>query len=93
MDSLLLRVAFPLQRTTEPKSEDAPNNLYKPVPDHDRVEGDFSNKSVPSVSDWLDKSPPLKWGAIAIYGRVSIAGGTSILKWGANLGWQHPKIR
>ena len=65
VDSLLLRVAFPLQRTPEPKSEDAPNNLYEPVPDHDRVEGDFSNLAIPSVSDWLDKSPPLKWGAIA----------------------------
>jgi NAD(P)-dependent dehydrogenase (short-subunit alcohol dehydrogenase family) len=26
---------------------------------------DFNNLTIPSVSDWLDKNPPLKWGAIA----------------------------
>lgn len=72
VDSLLLRVAFPLQRTTEPKSEDAPNNLYEPVPGYDRVEGDFSNLTIPSVSDWLDKNPPLKWGAIALGGALAL---------------------
>jgi hypothetical protein len=32
VDSLLLLVGFPLQRSDVPKSEDAPNNLYEPVP-------------------------------------------------------------
>jgi NAD(P)-dependent dehydrogenase (short-subunit alcohol dehydrogenase family) len=72
VDSLLLRVAFQLQRTDEPKSEDAPNNLYEPVPANDRVEGDFSNLAIPSVSDWLDKNPPLKWGAIAVCGALAL---------------------
>jgi len=65
VDFLLLRVAFKLQRTSEPKSEDAPNNLYQPIPAHDRVEGDFSHLAIPSVSDWIDKNPILKWGAVA----------------------------
>ncbi|ARV58761.1 short-chain dehydrogenase [Nostocales cyanobacterium HT-58-2] len=65
VDSLLLRIGFNLQRTSEPKSEDAPNNFYQPVPEHDTVEGDFSKLVIPSVSDWLDKNPFLKWGVIA----------------------------
>lgn len=65
VDKLLLLVAFPLQRTSEPKSEDAPNNLYEPIPAHDRIEGDFRHLTIPSVTDWLDMNPPLKWGAIA----------------------------
>jgi NAD(P)-dependent dehydrogenase (short-subunit alcohol dehydrogenase family) len=65
VDSLLQVIGFPFQRTNEPKSEDAPNNLYEPVPIYDRVEGDFGNLVIPSISDLLDKNPPLKWGAIA----------------------------
>lgn len=51
--------------SSEPKSEDAPNNFYQPVPEDDRVEGDFGNLVVPSVSDWLDKNPLLQSSAIA----------------------------
>lgn len=65
VDSLLLLVGFDLLRSSEPKSEDAPNNFYQSVSEDDRVEGDFSNLVVPSVSDWLDKNPLLQWGAIA----------------------------
>ncbi len=72
VDALLLRVAFQLQRTSEPKSEDAPNNLYEPIPTHDRVKGDFSNLAIPSVSDLLDKNPPLKWGALALCGALAL---------------------
>ncbi|YAF97462.1 MAG: SDR family oxidoreductase [Nodularia sp. CChRGM 3473] len=63
VDSLLLLIGFQLQRTSEPKSEDAPNNFYQPVPEHDRIEGDFGNLVIPSVADWLDKNPIFKWGA------------------------------
>ena len=72
VDFLLLRVAFQLQRTSEPKSEDAPNNLYEPIPAHDRVKGDFSNLAIPSVSDLLDKNPPLKWGAFTLCGALAL---------------------
>jgi NAD(P)-dependent dehydrogenase (short-subunit alcohol dehydrogenase family) len=65
VDFILERVAFQLQRTSQPKSEDAPNNIYEPVPANDRVKGDFNNLTIPSVSDWLDKNPPFKWGTIA----------------------------
>ncbi|HEY9874976.1 MAG TPA: SDR family oxidoreductase [Candidatus Obscuribacterales bacterium] len=65
VDSLLLLVGFRLQHSNDPKSEDAPNNLYEPIPDDNRVKGDYSNLEIPSVSDWLDKNPVFKWGAIA----------------------------
>lgn len=66
VDNILLLVGFPLQRTNEPKSEDAPDNLYDPVPAHDRVEGDFGNLAIPSLTDWLEMNPPIKWGALAV---------------------------
>jgi len=65
VDSLLLLVGFRLQHSNDPKSEDAPNNLYEPIPDDNRVKGDYTNLEIPSVSDWLDKNPVFKWGAIA----------------------------
>ncbi|MFN6570847.1 SDR family oxidoreductase [Dendronalium sp. ChiSLP03b] len=64
VDSLLLLVGFQLQHSNEPKSEE-PNNLYQPVPEHDRVDGDYKNLVIPSISDVLDKNPLLQWGAIA----------------------------
>jgi NAD(P)-dependent dehydrogenase (short-subunit alcohol dehydrogenase family) len=65
VDSLLLLVGFPLQHTNEPKSPEDSNNLYEPVPTDTRVDGDFSNLVIPSVTDWLAKNPALQWGAIA----------------------------
>ena len=65
VDSLLVLLGFEFQRTNEPKSEDAPDNLYEPIPANDKVEGDFGNLIIPSFTDWLDMNPPLKWGAIA----------------------------
>ncbi len=71
VDSLLLLVGFPLQRSSEPKSEEAPNNFYQPVAEHNGVDGDFSNQVIPSITDWLDKNPILQWGAVA--GAVAVA--------------------
>jgi NAD(P)-dependent dehydrogenase (short-subunit alcohol dehydrogenase family) len=65
VDTLLLLVGFQGQRTNEPKSEDAPNNVFEPIQGYDRVEGDFGELVIPSITDWLDKNPPLKWGALA----------------------------
>ena len=50
MDTLLLQAGFKLQKTTEPKPEDAPDNLFEPISNFDRVEGDFSEKTQPSFS-------------------------------------------
>jgi hypothetical protein len=47
MDTLLLQAGagFKLQKTSEPKSEDAPDNLFEPISGFDRVEGDFTKQS------------------------------------------------
>jgi hypothetical protein len=65
VDAILRLIAFQGQKTNEPKSEDALYNVFEPIPGYDKVEGDFGNLAVPSITDWLDKNPPLKWGAIA----------------------------
>lgn len=72
VDSLLLLIGFPFQKTDEPKSADAPSNLYEPLPEYDRVEGDFSHLAIPSFTDWIDRNPVVKWGAVA--GMVALAG-------------------
>lgn len=65
VDNILLLIGFAGQRTTEPKSEDAPDNLYEPIPGYDKVKGDFSNLTIPTFTDWLDMNPGVKWGALA----------------------------
>ena len=64
-DALLLLIGFQGQRTNQPKSPEDRNNLYEPVPDDIRVDGDYSHMVIPSVTDWLAKNPALQWGAIA----------------------------
>lgn len=65
VDLLLLLIAFPAQRTPEPKSEDAPDNLFEPMAGYDRVQGDFGHLTIPSLSDWIMLNP-----AVAIAGTV-----------------------
>lgn len=65
VDALLLAIGFVGQRTDELKSEDAPHNVFEPIEGYDRVEGDFSNLAIPSFTDWLDRNPSIKWGAVA----------------------------
>ncbi|MBD2212494.1 SDR family oxidoreductase [Calothrix sp. FACHB-156] len=80
-DSLLLAIAFQGQRTNEPKSEDAPNNVFEPITGYDKVEGDFRNLSIPSFLESLDMNPPLKWGALA-FAALGIAALVGL--WGRN---------
>ena len=65
LDAFMLLTGFNAQKTSQQKSEDAPDNLFEPIAGFDRVEGDFSSKTQPSVSTWLDTHPTAKWGAIA----------------------------
>jgi NAD(P)-dependent dehydrogenase (short-subunit alcohol dehydrogenase family) len=66
MDAFMLLMGFNGQKTSQPKPEDAPDNLFAPITGFDKVEGDFSQKTQPSVSTWLETHPSAKWGAIAL---------------------------
>ncbi|QDL10836.1 short-chain dehydrogenase [Brasilonema octagenarum UFV-E1] len=69
VDSILAVIGIPGQHTNEPKSEEGPNNLFTPtISEYDRVEGDYSHLAIPTLSDWLEMNPPLKWGAVAVAG-------------------------
>lgn len=60
-DAALVRVGFRAQRTNEPKSEDAPDNLYGPVQGQDKVEGDFSRWALRhSLYTWMQRHPGIK---------------------------------
>lgn len=77
VDSLLLLIGFAGQRTDEPKSEDAPDNVFEPIEGYNTVEGDFGNLAIPTFTDWLDMNPPVKWGAVAAaaLGFAAVLGG------------------
>ncbi|MEC4812812.1 MAG: SDR family oxidoreductase [Scytonema sp. PMC 1069.18] len=66
VDYILALIGFAGQRTNQPKSEDAPDNVFTPIQGYDRVQGDFSHLVVPTFLDWLDMNPQLKWGAVAL---------------------------
>lgn len=72
MDMLVERIGFRLQETEEPKAESAPDNLFQPIAD-DRVKGDFSDRSRPSLATWLETHPAAKWGTLAAIGFTALA--------------------
>lgn len=82
-DTILLLIAFQGQRTNEPKSEDAPNNVFEAIPngEYDTVRGDFDGLSIPSFTDWIDKNPPVKYalGLAALAVGTTVLGGATLL--------------
>lgn len=84
VDLILTAIAFPLQRTNQPKAEYDANNLYEPMPGFNRVEGDFGHLTIPSVSDWIAMSPVATAIADATAGLTSAL--TSTFKDGKNNG-------
>nr|WP_290226016.1 SDR family oxidoreductase [Trichocoleus desertorum] len=73
MDALVSQVGFQLQQTKEPKSEDAPDNLFEPISGYDKVKGDFTKQARTSYSTWFATHPAAKWGAIAAVGVAALA--------------------
>ncbi|BAZ22513.1 short-chain dehydrogenase/reductase SDR [Kalymmatonema gypsitolerans NIES-4073] len=45
VDAYMERNGFDSQYTKEPKSENAPDNLFDPISDYDKIEGDFSDQA------------------------------------------------
>jgi len=67
VDALLLLFGFNLQRSSgELKSEDAANNFYQPVPEESRINGDYQNLVIPSITDALGKLPIFQIGSGAL---------------------------
>lgn len=57
-DKVLSLMAFEGQHTDEPKTEDAPDNLYQTLEGFDAVEGDFSDEARgTSAYTWLQTHP------------------------------------
>jgi NAD(P)-dependent dehydrogenase (short-subunit alcohol dehydrogenase family) len=60
-DAVIRRVGFRGQRTNEPKSPNATNNLFGPINAYDTVEGDFRKMAFRhSLATWLDLHPSVK---------------------------------
>lgn len=54
------------QQMEGPKAEDAPDYLYEPVEEDERIEGSLGRWSVSrSLSTWLDTHPAPKAGLVA----------------------------
>ncbi|MCY6491251.1 SDR family oxidoreductase [Leptolyngbya sp. GGD] len=79
VDAILLAISFDGQRTSDEKGEE-PNNLFEPMQGYDRVEGDFKQLEVPSVSDVITKHPAAMFSTIAL----AALGGLSLLLSGAS---------
>lgn len=67
LDRLLTTpLGFKGQTTDIPKSEQAPDNLFEPMPGYEQSDGDFDALTVPSVSDWAHRNPVKVLGIAAI---------------------------
>ncbi len=71
-DALLALIAVEGQRTTTQKAESDPNNLYEPIEGYNKTTGDFSDKAIPSFSDWFAFHPMAKAGTIAGIGGLAL---------------------
>jgi len=64
VDALLQRGGFEVHYTDEPKTEDAPDNLYASL-GYDAVEGSFGGRAHPgSLYTWLELRPTAKGAAV-----------------------------
>ena len=61
LDAVLLRIGFRAQRTGEPKGEDAPDNMFRPVKGMGTAEGSFGRTAWPrSAYNWWETHSPLR---------------------------------
>ncbi len=66
VDAFLLWAGFKLQKTDEPKPEDAPDNLFEPLRGHNTSEDGFEGQALQrSLYNWLETHPTAKLGAAA----------------------------
>lgn len=71
-DYTLSKIGFSWQRTNEPKSQDAPDNLFNPIEEDNRIEGDFSDRAKnKSLYTWMETRPVMS--ALLIAGAIGSA--------------------
>jgi hypothetical protein len=76
VEAFLLSIAFRLQKTNQPKSPAAPDNLHAHLPGYTTVEGDFSHLALRrSAYTWLQMRPTLRRALTSLgIGLVLLAG-------------------
>ncbi len=74
---------FRMQRSSEPKSAQAPNNLYQHIEGYEKVQGDYEAAQPVSVMTWFSTHPKAR---MALYGGL-LAG------LGGLIGWQVVTMR
>jgi hypothetical protein len=74
-EALVGPAAYRGQFTDEPKSADAPNNLFAHLPGYDRVKGDFKEVPKPAnLGTWLRLHPEVRFGlAVSALAAAGIA--------------------
>ena len=66
-DRLLSRLGYWPQLTNQPKSDQAPSNLYEHMEGYDQVQGTFSKEARGvSILTSLETNPGLRWGVMAV---------------------------
>ena len=72
-DAFLRLTQFKMQKTPEPKSADAPTNLFTSDTKDARIEGDFSDQARgTSLGTWLETHPSVRTGLA--YGLLGVLG-------------------
>jgi NAD(P)-dependent dehydrogenase (short-subunit alcohol dehydrogenase family) len=65
MEALVQWIGYPGQQTKEPKSSEAPDNLFQTLPGYDRIQGDFGREArAVSVHTWLATHPRARAGLL-----------------------------
>lgn len=72
-DRIFSRIGYRSQMTDQPKSDQAPSNLYGHLEGYDRVQGSFSEEAKPiSVYTGLSTRPALRWAVMAVLAGVGL---------------------
>ena len=66
-DWLLSRLGYRPQFTDQPKSDQAPSNLYEHIEGYDQVQGSFGGEArAISLYTGLEMNPRLRWGLLGV---------------------------
>lgn len=66
-DLLLYRSTYQVQRTNQPKTDQAPHNLYEHLDGYDQVQGSFGKEArSTSIYTGIQIHPVLRWGLLTV---------------------------